>query len=64
MGRPRIKMNLKLVHRLRIAGLGWRIIARRFYSQTKQDINWMTLSRRYMGEELDLAQEQRGNNDR
>ena len=48
MGRPRVKINLELLRRLRREGLGWRTIARRYYSHTKQDINWMTLKGRYM----------------
>ncbi len=59
MGRPRLKINLELLHRLRRAGLGWRTIARRYYSYTKQDISWMTLKRRLI-ESVLAAQE--GNN--
>lgn len=56
MGRLRIKINIELVHQLRRAGLGWRTIARRYYSYTKQDISWMTLKRRLIESEL-AAQE-------
>lgn len=62
MGRPRVKLDLELIRQFRRAGLGWRTIARRYYSQTKQDISWITLSRRYIEAELDLAQKQRRNN--
>jgi hypothetical protein len=60
MGRPRIKIDLELIRQLRGAGLGWRTIARRYYSQTKQDISWMTLKRRYIKQ---LSQEQEGISD-
>jgi len=59
MGRPRLRINLELLCRLRRAGLGWRTIARRYYSYTKQEISWMTLKRRLIEAEL-AAQE--GNN--
>ncbi len=62
MSRPRVKINLEIIRQLRKGGLGWRTIARRYYRHTKQDINWMTLRRRYIEGELDLAQEQPGNN--
>ena len=53
MGSPRIKsIDLQLIRRLRRAGLGWRTIARRYYSYTKQDISWMTLKRRLIEAEL------------
>ena len=39
MGRPQIKsIDVELIRRLREVGLNWRTIARRYYSQTKQDI--------------------------
>ena len=59
MGRLRIKINIELLRRLRRAGLGWRTIARRYYSKTSQEISWMTLKRRLIEAEL-AAQE--GNN--
>ncbi len=47
MGRPRVKIDLvELIRQLRRAGLWWRTIARRYYSQTRQDISWMTLKTR------------------
>ena len=64
MARPRVKnIDLELVHRLRIAGLGWRTIGLRYYSQTRQDISWITLKRRYIEAELIVdEQEELSNN--
>ena len=59
MARPRVKnINLELVHRLRIAGLGWRTIGLRYYSQTRQDISWLTLKRRYIEVELTINEQE------
>ncbi|MFC2069341.1 hypothetical protein ACFLTP_10115 [Chloroflexota bacterium] len=35
-----------------MAGLGWRTITRLYYSQTKEDISWMTLERRLIEAEF------------
>ena len=66
MGRPRVTIDLELIRQLRRAKpkLGWRTIARRYYSLTQQDINWMTLKRRYIEAELPmLSDDQEDNND-
>lgn len=60
MGRPRIKgIDLELFRWLRKLGLGWRPIERRYYSETKREVSFMTLKRRLM--EAELAG-QEGNN--
>ena len=60
MGRPRIKeIDLQLVRLLRKLGLGWRRIERRYYTQTKQEVSFMTLKRRLIEAELAV---QEGNN--
>jgi len=45
MDRPRAKIDLEIIRQLRKGGLGWHTIARRYYSQTRQHINWMTMRR-------------------
>ncbi|MFC2014001.1 hypothetical protein ACFLU8_03890 [Chloroflexota bacterium] len=60
VGRPPIRISLELLRRLRRAGLCWCTISRRYYSQTKHDINWMTLKRRY---EAELALQEANNGD-
>lgn len=59
MGRPRLKINLELLCQLRSPGVGWRSLQALYYRETKQDISWMTLKRRYV--EAELAT-QKGNN--
>ena len=59
MGRPRIKgIDLEFIRRLRRAGLDWRTIARRYYSQTKQDISFVTLRRRLVEADTAVTQDQ------
>jgi hypothetical protein len=45
MGRPRAEINLELLRRLRKLGLSWRRIERRYYTETNQEISFMTLKR-------------------
>lgn len=59
MGRPQVKINLELLRRLRKLGLGWRRVERRYFTETKQEVSFMTLKRRFIEAEL-AAQE--GNN--
>ena len=61
MGRPPVKINLELLHRLRKLGLGWRCIERRYYTETNQEVSFMTLKRRLIEAQL-AAQD--GNNGR
>jgi len=64
MGRPRIKqIDLQLVRLLRKLGLDWHTIERHYYTETKQEVSFMTLKRRYMEAVLALAQEQSAHND-
>ena len=59
MGRPQVKINLELLRRLRKLGLGWRRIERRYYTETNQEVSFMTLKRRLIEAELAV---QEGNN--
>ena len=52
MGRPRVKINLELLRRLRKPGVGWRTLQGLYYHATGQEINWMTLKRRLIEAEL------------
>lgn len=59
MGRPRLKVNLILMKKFRREGLGLRTVERHYYSETKQEVSFVTLRRRLMEAELTL---QEGNN--
>jgi hypothetical protein len=59
MGRPQVKINLELLRQLRKLGLSWRRIERRYYTETNQEISFMTLKRRLIEAELPV---QKGNN--
>ena len=61
MGRPRVKINLELLRRLRRARLGWRRIERRYYSETGVEVSFMTLKRRLIEAELAVQEGNNGN---
>ena len=62
MGRPRKEIDLQLVRLLRKLGLGWRHIERRYYSETKQEVSFMTLKRRLVEAELAVQHGDDGHN--
>jgi len=61
MGRPPVKINLELLHRLRKLGLGWRRIERRYYTETNQEVSFMTLKRRLIEAQLATQDGNNGN---
>jgi len=56
-----VKINLELLRRLRKLGLGWRRIERRYYTETKQEVSFMTLKRRLIEAELATQDGNNGN---
>jgi len=62
MGRPRTRINVLIVAWLRSQGLGWRTIARRYYSLTGRETSWMSLKRRFMEADSSIVQDCRGIN--
>ena len=61
MVRPRVRINLELLRRLRKLGLGWRRIERRYYTETNQEVSFMTLKRRLIEAQLAVQEGNNGN---
>lgn len=54
MGRPRVKLDLEILRRLRTVNpkLGWRSLAGSYYLLTGQEVSFMTLKRVSLEAEL------------